>query len=166
MAIPTLFWTGEPLRDDMGGDRNVYLDDVEHDHNHIDDGHHYGPYRHKREAVKKSQMSPRVPDESQSPRVPDVLMKRGLEALTWLLKIKSAPEDDEKAEGRADQLQRRMLSPAMLQDWDIGETIRAMVCPQCLLEGFVFGSMFVSCDCMPFESDIQGDPSGGQPGLG
>ena len=58
------------------------------------------------------------------------------------------------------ELQRRRLSPAKLpsigpgQDWDLREMIRAMVCPQCLLEGFVFGAIFVSCDCMHFENDI------------
>ena len=131
MALPTLFWTGEPLRQG-GSDKNsnVYFEHEEH----IDDWTpSHGPHRYKRETVTKS-MSPTVPT------VPQVMIKRGLEALTSLLK--SAPE----SEG----IQKRMLSPAMLQDWDIGETIRAMVCPQCLLEGFVFGGIFVSCDCMHF----------------
>ena len=136
MALPTLFWTGEPLRDPLIVDKNsnMYYDHVEHDHNQIDDGHHHGPYRYKRETVKKS-TSPT------GPMVPNMLLKRGLEALTMFLK--SAPPE---GEGRAQQIQKRILSPAMLQDWDIGETIRAMVCPQCLLEGFVFGGVFVSCD--------------------
>ena len=97
-----------------------------------------------------------------SPKVPHVLIKRGLEALTQL--IKNSPEDEE-AKGiqkrmlssnlRSQQMQKRMLSPAMLQDWDISETIRAMVCPQCLLEGFVFGGIFVSCK---LQMDSSGSP--------
>ena len=83
-----------------------------------------------------------------------MLIKRGLEAITQLIKT---PPEGEEAKGiqkrmlsstlRSQQMQKRMLSPAMLQDWDISETIRAMVCPQCLLEGFVFGGIFVSSDC-------------------
>merc|ERR1719323_1361179 len=61
MAVPTLFWTGEPMRDPLADnkDSNVYFEDVEH---HYDGQHH--PYRYKRET---------------SPKVPHVLLKRGLE---------------------------------------------------------------------------------------
>ena len=126
MALPTLFWTGEPLRDPLlvEKDSNVYFDE------HMEHGPHIeGPYRYKREAETKSK----------SPTVPQVLIKRGLEALKSLIKPDPNGEESDKT------FQKRMLSPAMLQDWDIGETIRAMVCPQCLLEGFVFGGIFVSC---------------------
>ena len=42
MAVPTLFWSGEPMRDPLADnkDSNVYFDEVEH---HYDAQHH--PYR-------------------------------------------------------------------------------------------------------------------------
>ena len=138
MALPTLFWTGEPLRDPLlvEKDSNVYFDE------HMEHGPHIeGPYRYKREAETES-------TGPTSPTVLPVLIKRGLEALKSL--IKPDPNGEESDE----TFQKRMLSPAMLQDWDIGETIRAMVCPQCLLEGFVFGGIFVSCGCTHFGNQL------------
>ena len=64
-----------------------------------------------------------------------VLLQRAREALAGLL----SSDPKEKFRETA-----RILSPAMMQGWDIGETIRAMTCPQCLLEGFVLSSLFVS----------------------
>ena len=64
-----------------------------------------------------------------------VLLQRAKEALAGLL----SSDPKEKFRETA-----RILSPAMMQGWDIGETIRAMTCPQCLLEGFVLSSLFVS----------------------
>ena len=134
-VLPTLFWTGEPLEDPLNVNKrsNVYFDKG---HNHIKKG----PYRSKWETLNKSQSttSPRVPT------ITRVLIKRVLEALTG--QLQSSPKKDEEVEGRALRIKKRISSPAVLQDLDIGEIIRSMVCPQCLLEGFVFGAIFVSCD--------------------
>ena len=128
MALPTLFWTGEPLRTDGGaGDRDHYIEYVEHDHNHFGDAHHHGPYRRRREADGGRWGGRPVRGL--------VLLQRGKEALASLLS--SDPKDKFRETAR-------ILSPAMMQGWDIGETIRAMTCPQCLLEGFVLSSLFVS----------------------